>query len=59
MHADAAQDIMQAMEEVVKQGGIRKGNSGKLASPEMDVGPPLRIRDVIRDWLSKLMRGQW
>jgi len=59
-YADAGLDIIRAIEESrgAKQGGIGKGNSEQQAVREMDAGPPLRIRDVIRGWLSKLLRGR-
>lgn len=57
-YENAAHDILLGIEERIRQGGGDiKGaasDSEKHGQAEVDLGPPLRIRDVISEWLSKL-----
>ena len=57
-YEDAGPAILRGMEErASKRGSDVQGNiddSEKSMVQGVDVGPPLRIRDVIRQWLSKL-----
>lgn len=57
-YQDSAPDILRGIEERINKSGLRAGgasaDSERLGSAELNVGPPLRIRDVIREWLFKL-----
>jgi hypothetical protein len=55
---DAGPDILGGIEERARKSALEvnatHGDSEESGWAEVDTGPPLRIRDVIREWLSKL-----
>lgn len=62
-YEDAAQDILRGIKERISQGHEPQlkdmaGESTTSRAVEMDLGPTMRIRDVIRQWLSNLTSGR-
>lgn len=64
VYQECGADILQGIaERVAGTSGLRAGGStaedaDEAGGPSVELGPPLRIRDVIRHWLAKLM-GRW
>lgn len=61
-YEDAAHDILLGIKERLSQGHEPRlkdmaRESTNSRGVEMDLGPPVRIRDVIRQWLSNLTSG--